>query len=60
MTKDRPYSDAIAVADALAEVRRCAATHFNPEVAQTFCALIERPPVAAERAGTTPALAQPL
>ncbi len=43
MTKQRPYSDAISVADALAEVRRCAGSHFDPAVARAFCDLIEQP-----------------
>ena len=43
MTRQRPYSDAISVADALAEVRRCAGSHFDPAVARAFCDLIKQP-----------------
>lgn len=37
MTSDRPYCPAVAVADALAELRRCAGTQFDPEVVRVFC-----------------------
>jgi two-component system, cell cycle response regulator len=43
MIKKRPYSDAIEVADALAEVRRCSGSHFDPRVVRAFCELIEQP-----------------
>jgi diguanylate cyclase (GGDEF)-like protein/putative nucleotidyltransferase with HDIG domain len=43
MTKERPYSDAISVAEALAELRRCSGSHFNPRVVSAFCELIEQP-----------------
>ena len=36
MTYDRPYSKAIAVEDAKAEIHRCAGTHFDPTVVQAF------------------------
>jgi response regulator RpfG family c-di-GMP phosphodiesterase len=36
MTYDRPYSKAIAVEDAKAEIHRCAGTHFDPMVVQAF------------------------
>jgi diguanylate cyclase (GGDEF)-like protein len=39
MTYDRPYSRAIPVAAACAEIERCAGTHFDPSVAATFLAL---------------------
>jgi putative nucleotidyltransferase with HDIG domain len=44
MTKTRPYSDAISVADALAEIRRCSGSQFVPAVASTFCELIQEGP----------------
>jgi HD-GYP domain-containing protein (c-di-GMP phosphodiesterase class II) len=44
MTKKRPYSDAISVPDALAEIRRCAGAQFAPELAELFCELIETGP----------------
>jgi HD-GYP domain-containing protein (c-di-GMP phosphodiesterase class II) len=37
MTSDRPYGGAVPVADALAELRRCAGTQFDPEVVRVFC-----------------------
>jgi cyclic di-GMP phosphodiesterase len=39
MTYDRPYSRAIPVASARAEIERCVGTHFDPSVAATFLAL---------------------
>ena len=32
MTSDRVYRAAMPVADALAELRRCAGSHFDPDV----------------------------
>jgi|GEM_PF-1288980 diguanylate cyclase (GGDEF)-like protein len=43
MTKTRPYTDAIKVTDALNELRRCAGTHFHPDVVRAFCDLLEQP-----------------
>ena len=43
MTRERPYSDAITVAEALSELRRCSGAHFHPHVVQAFCELIELP-----------------
>lgn len=43
MMAHRPYSDAITVEEALAELRRCAGTQFQPLVVEHFCALIESP-----------------
>jgi diguanylate cyclase (GGDEF)-like protein len=54
MTKQRPYSDAISVADALAELRRCSGSQFHPRDVRAFCELIEHPeqaPAAAGQAG---------
>jgi diguanylate cyclase (GGDEF)-like protein len=39
MTADRPYRRAIAEADALAELRRCAGSQFDPAVVDAFCAV---------------------
>lgn len=39
MMRHRPYSDAITVSEALAEVRRCAGSQFHPRVVESFCAL---------------------
>ncbi len=38
MMRHRPYSDAITVSEALAELRRCAGTQFHPVVVEAFCA----------------------
>ena len=37
MMRHRPYSDAITVEEALAELRRCAGTQFHPAVIDVFC-----------------------
>ncbi|HYE90350.1 MAG TPA: HD domain-containing phosphohydrolase [Terriglobales bacterium] len=36
MTFDRPYSKAIAFEAAIAEIKRCAGTHFDPHVVESF------------------------
>ena len=36
MTFDRPYSKAIAFEAALAEIKRCAGSHFDPQVVESF------------------------
>jgi two-component system cell cycle response regulator len=40
MTTRRPYRDAMSVEDALAELRACAGTQFDPTVVDAFCAEI--------------------
>jgi HD-GYP domain-containing protein (c-di-GMP phosphodiesterase class II) len=42
MTSDRPYREAATVTDALAELRQCAGTQFDPRVVDTFCAVVVR------------------
>jgi two-component system, cell cycle response regulator len=42
MTSDRPYRAALSSGDALAELRRCAGTQFDPEVVRAFVATLER------------------
>lgn len=42
MTTQRPYRDAISVADALTELRRCSGTQFHPEIVAVFCAMTEQ------------------
>ena len=37
MTFDRPYSRAIPLGAARAEIVRCAGTHFDPDVVRSFC-----------------------
>ena len=40
MMRHRPFSDAITVAEALAEVRRCSGSQFDPQVVEVFCELL--------------------
>ena len=42
MTSDRPYSPGVPVEDALAELRRCAGTQFDPMVVEALADLVER------------------
>jgi two-component system, cell cycle response regulator len=44
MTTPRPYQRTLTREDALAELRRCAGTQFDPAVVETFCALALEPP----------------
>ncbi|MGH2979751.1 MAG: HD domain-containing phosphohydrolase [Solirubrobacterales bacterium] len=37
MTTSRPYRDAMSIEDALAEIRACAGTQFDPAVVDAFC-----------------------
>jgi HD-GYP domain-containing protein (c-di-GMP phosphodiesterase class II) len=41
MTSDRCYQGARSLADALAEMRRCAGTQFDPEVVAALCARLD-------------------
>ena len=54
MTRERPYSDAISVTEALAELRRCSGSQFHPRVVHTFCELIEQPERTAEQIAAAP------
>jgi response regulator RpfG family c-di-GMP phosphodiesterase len=42
MTSARPYSDRVAVIDAIAELRRCAGSQFDPRVVPAFCTVVEQ------------------
>lgn len=42
MASDRPYHRAMALEQIVAEVRRCAGTQFNPDVAEAFIRVVER------------------
>jgi two-component system, cell cycle response regulator len=42
MTSDRPYREPISEAEAIAELRRCAGTQFDPMVVEAFCRVIAR------------------
>ncbi|MBI3621507.1 MAG: response regulator [Nitrospirae bacterium] len=41
MTSDRPYRKAMELAKAIAELRRCAGTQFDPRVVEAFIAVLE-------------------
>ena len=41
MMRHRPYSDAITVEEARAELRRCSGTQFHPRVVEVFCRLFD-------------------
>jgi HD-GYP domain-containing protein (c-di-GMP phosphodiesterase class II) len=45
MTTDRPYRRARSAAEAVAELRRCAGTHFDPRVVDAIVAIVEVPAV---------------
>jgi HD-GYP domain-containing protein (c-di-GMP phosphodiesterase class II) len=50
MTSDRPYREAIGYDAAMAELRRCSGTQFDPAVVEALIASLTRE---ASRAGTT-------
>jgi diguanylate cyclase (GGDEF)-like protein len=41
MTSPRPYREQLSGKDALAEIRRCAGTQFDPELADIFCSMMD-------------------
>src|SRR5204862_1501033 len=47
MVTDRPYRKGTDSGSALAELRRCAGTQFDPAVVQAFCAVASRTALAA-------------
>ena len=46
MCERRPYGNVLSEAEALAELRRCAGTQFDPRVVRAFCMLRDAAPVA--------------
>ena len=55
MTSDRPYSPAIAAPDALAELRRCAGSQFDPMVVEALCGFVGEGVSRLETAAPSPA-----
>jgi HD-GYP domain-containing protein (c-di-GMP phosphodiesterase class II)/putative methionine-R-sulfoxide reductase with GAF domain len=47
MTSDRVYRAAMPVADAVGELRRCAGTHFDPDVAAALVEVVSEPGLSA-------------
>ncbi|HWH44571.1 MAG TPA: diguanylate cyclase [Thermoleophilaceae bacterium] len=47
MTAKRPYQDARPSEEAVAELRRCSGSQFDPEIVEVFCDLVERRAVVA-------------
>ena len=41
MTSPRPYRDQLPLESALAELKRCSGTQFDPELVETFCTLMQ-------------------
>jgi two-component system, cell cycle response regulator len=50
MVATRPYRAAMAPADAVAELRRCAGTQFDPLVVEAFCAVAAESDLAGQAA----------
>jgi HD-GYP domain-containing protein (c-di-GMP phosphodiesterase class II) len=46
MCEPRPYGRVLSEAEALAELRRCSGTQFDPRVVEAFCQLRGALPVA--------------
>jgi HD-GYP domain-containing protein (c-di-GMP phosphodiesterase class II) len=42
MTAERPYREPVSEDDAVAELRRCAGTQFDPLVVEAFCRVLDR------------------
>jgi len=56
ITEKRPYKGACSRAEAMAELKRCAGTQFDPRVTEIFCELLDRN---SEQSGEMPRLAKP-
>ena len=41
ITEARPYKPARTVAEAVAEIKRCAGNQFDPRVTEVFCKVVE-------------------
>ena len=53
MTEERSYAAALSVEAACAELKRCAGTHFDPQVVQAFLAALEDRERGTSRSGAT-------
>jgi HD-GYP domain-containing protein (c-di-GMP phosphodiesterase class II) len=51
MIDERVYKPAMSVEEALAELRRCAGTQFDPHLVEVFCRLVTQR-MALERVGS--------
>lgn len=51
MTAGRPYREPVAESEALAEIRRCAGSQFDPRVVEAFAALLAEEAASEPRAG---------
>jgi two-component system cell cycle response regulator len=59
MTSERPYQGRMPRSDALAELRRCAGTQFDPVVVEAFCAVANDADAAAAEAAAAARSATP-
>ena len=59
MTSERPYAAAMSTGDALAELRRCSGSQFDPHVVNTFHAVMAHRSQAPNAADRAPALVLP-
>ncbi len=59
MIAERPYRERISIADACAELERCAGTQFDPEVVYLFVEEVRRDPPVFERQDLAAALQDP-
>lgn len=56
MTTNRPYRGAMSIAEAIAELKRCSGTHFDPAVVDALLAALAARPATPEEARSRPTL----